>query len=59
MKSYIKFCRSCKKYTMKDICPVCKNETTRPDPQRFSENDKFQKYRIQIMESDGCGKNNS
>lgn len=46
MKSLIRKCEKCGLYTMKDVCDRCGNRTSQAIPQRYSENDRFQKYRI-------------
>ena len=35
-------------YTLKDTCPLCGSKTIVPHPPRFSPEDKFVKYRIEI-----------
>tara|TARA_Y100000034_G_C6531685_1_gene229108 strand:- start:195 stop:353 length:159 start_codon:yes stop_codon:yes gene_type:complete len=42
MKKEIRKCRSCKKYTLKEIC--C-GKTLTPKPAKYSPEDKYSKYR--------------
>jgi len=41
----MKYCYKCKRYTLKDICPVCGEKTRIKDPPRFSPQDRYGKYR--------------
>jgi len=41
----MKICPECKKYTLKDLCPLCKVRTVNPHPPKFSPEDKYGKYR--------------
>ncbi len=41
----IKFCEKCKKYTMKDECAECNENSIRRIPPRYSPDDKNAKYR--------------
>ncbi|MDD3263573.1 MAG: nucleolar RNA-binding Nop10p family protein [Candidatus Nanoarchaeia archaeon] len=43
----IKYCISCKEYTLKDKCPKCGNNTILNVPPKFSIEDKYAKYRRQ------------
>ena len=45
MKSKIKKCLSCNRYTMKEKCPICNAGTVTTIPMRFSPKDKYGKYR--------------
>ncbi|MBC7115364.1 MAG: RNA-protein complex protein Nop10 [Archaeoglobi archaeon] len=45
MKSRIKFCRKCRDYTLKDICPRCGEKTFNTIPPRFSPEDPYGEYR--------------
>lgn len=47
MKTLLRKCKVCGKYTMKDICP-CGNETIVPIPPRFSPQDRFGEYRRRL-----------
>jgi len=41
----MKYCYKCKRYTLKDICPVCGERAYKKEPPRFSPQDKYGKYR--------------
>jgi H/ACA ribonucleoprotein complex subunit 3 len=58
MKTLIRKCPSCGLYAMKNICPNCGSETVMAIPMKYSPADKFQKYRIKILEDENNGKNN-
>lgn len=38
-------CNSCKDYTLKELCPKCKQKTSMPKPPKYSPEDKYAKYR--------------
>jgi len=44
---------SCGKYTLKEVCPVCNIPTFSPHPAKFSPQDKYAKYRIQMKQMAG------
>jgi len=44
----IKKCPVCGRYTLEDYCPVCKSRTKSAHPPRFSPEDRYVKYRIQL-----------
>ncbi len=46
MKHKIRKCKTCQKYTLKEICPICKIETNDPHPPKFSLEDKYIRYRV-------------
>ncbi|ADX85109.1 RNA-protein complex protein Nop10 [Saccharolobus islandicus] len=48
MKWKMKKCPKDNTYTFKDICPVCGYKTMIPHPSRFSPEDKYVKYRIEL-----------
>jgi H/ACA ribonucleoprotein complex subunit 3 len=48
MKWKLRKCPKDKIYTMKDICPICGNKTVIASPPRFSPEDKYVKYRIEL-----------
>ena len=58
MKTLIRKCPHCDLYTMKDVCPVCGGKTVMAIPMKYSPSDKFQQYRIKLLEEDNSGKNN-
>ncbi|MCD6223059.1 MAG: RNA-protein complex protein Nop10 [Thermoplasmata archaeon] len=41
----MKYCYKCKRYTLKDVCPVCGEKTIKKEPPRFSPQDRYGKYR--------------
>ncbi len=43
---------------MKEICPSCGGKTVMAIPMKYSPSDKFQKYRIKMIEDENSGKNN-
>ncbi len=45
MKSRIKKCPSCKKYTLRESCERCGIKTINPTPPKFSPADPYGKYR--------------
>ena len=45
MRSRIRLCKKCLKYTLKESCPECGNDTENTFPPRFSPEDKYGKYR--------------
>ena len=59
MKTLIRKCVNCNKYTMNDKCPECGSETRNTDPLKYSPSDKFQKFRIKEKEDENNGENSS
>ncbi len=45
MKVQILKCESCNLYTFEKECPKCHKKTINPKPAKYSESDKFSKYR--------------
>ncbi|MCX8173020.1 MAG: RNA-protein complex protein Nop10 [Thermoplasmata archaeon] len=45
MSSYIKKCKVCGEYTLKDHCSRCHAPTVSPHPFRFSPEDRYGRYR--------------
>lgn len=45
MTEHILYCRACKQYTMKEICPACAGKTQSVKPAKFSPEDKWGEYR--------------
>ena len=41
----IMWCKKCKKYTLKDICPICGSRTVWKIPPKFSPIDRWGRYR--------------
>jgi len=48
MRRWIKKCKICNIYTMKDICPKCGNKTSEVNPPNVGIEDPYQKYRIKV-----------
>uniref|UniRef100_A0A7J3ZJL0 Ribosome biogenesis protein Nop10 n=1 Tax=Fervidicoccus fontis TaxID=683846 RepID=A0A7J3ZJL0_9CREN len=48
MRGLLKKCPSCGRYTLEDLCPVCKNPTRRAHPSRFSPQDRYVVYRVRL-----------
>lgn len=46
MKFQLRICINCNKYTLKNICKYCKNETKFSHPAKFSPEDRYLKYRV-------------
>ncbi|MBC7081605.1 MAG: RNA-protein complex protein Nop10 [Thermoplasmatales archaeon] len=46
----MKYCKKCRRYTLKKYCTVCNSETQRKEPPRFSPQDKYGKYRRMLKE---------
>ncbi|MHC1630819.1 MAG: RNA-protein complex protein Nop10 [Methanotrichaceae archaeon] len=45
MRSKIRKCKACNRYTLEDVCPVCGKTTSSTKPARFSPEDRYGKYR--------------
>jgi H/ACA ribonucleoprotein complex subunit 3 len=58
MRTLIRICPACKLYTMENTCKNCGTATVMAIPMKYSPADKFQKYRIKILEDEHNGKNN-
>ncbi len=58
MKTLIMKCPSCGLYSMKIMCPHCGAATVMAIPMKYSPADKFQKYRIKMLEEKNNGKDN-
>ncbi len=43
---FIRKCKKCCIYTMKEICPCCNNKTSEINPPNIGLEDPYQKYRI-------------
>lgn len=41
------YCKSCKRYTLEALCPLCNAPTINPIPAKYSPQDKYAKYRRQ------------
>ncbi len=53
MRSLIRKCCKCGRYTLKNICPVCGGKTFMPIPPRFSPEDPYGKYRRMLRKRTG------
>jgi H/ACA ribonucleoprotein complex subunit 3 len=42
------YCKNCKKYTLNEICGICKIKTISKYPPRFSPEDHYGKYRRKL-----------
>jgi len=45
LKTLIKKCFKCKKYTLKEVCPICGIKTFNPHPPKFSLENKYIAYK--------------
>jgi len=45
MKSLMRYCDRCPRYTFEDTCPACGGKTRMPLPPRFSPDDRYGRYR--------------
>ncbi|KAA0001678.1 MAG: RNA-protein complex protein Nop10 [Thermoplasmata archaeon] len=55
----MKFCCSCKKYTLEAICPSCGKKAIQPHPMRFSPQDPYGEYRRRLKKEEKYGKKKS
>ena len=46
MKFQLRKCNFCNKFTLKEKCIQCHNETTSAHPAKYSPDDKYLRYRI-------------
>ncbi len=58
MRSLIRKCTVCGKYTLSEACPACGAKSVYALPPKYSERDRFQKFRIIELRDDLNGKNN-
>ena len=49
----MKKCKNCGKYTLKDACPVCNAATVAPGPAKYSQVDKYARYRRMMKREAG------
>jgi len=57
MRSFLRRCTKCGKYTLDDLCQSCSSPTSTPVPVRFSPDDRYGEYRrISVMEEKENGK---
>ncbi len=52
MRSAMRKCPSCGRYTLKDTCPDCGEHTISPIPPRFSPEDRYGDYRRKLKKSE-------
>ncbi|NLN71347.1 MAG: RNA-protein complex protein Nop10 [Thermoplasmatales archaeon] len=45
MRTVIRVCRSCRRYSMRLKCPECGSDTRHPAPPRYSPEDRYGEYR--------------
>ncbi|MBO8182177.1 MAG: RNA-protein complex protein Nop10 [Archaeoglobus sp.] len=53
MKTRLRKCSECGRYTLKEICPVCGAKTFNPAPPRFSPEDPYGEYRRKLRMEKG------
>ena len=46
MRFQLRNCPKCRKYTLKEKCPVCNEDTKSAHPAKFSPDDKYMRYRL-------------
>jgi H/ACA ribonucleoprotein complex subunit 3 len=46
-------CLKCKRYTLKEICPICGEKTVYPHPPRYSPQDRYGRFRREIIKTEG------
>ncbi len=51
----MKFCNSCKTYTLEEICASCGKKTVQPCPMKFSPQDPYGKYRRKLKKEEKYG----
>ncbi|MEA2054681.1 MAG: RNA-protein complex protein Nop10 [Candidatus Thermoplasmatota archaeon] len=52
----MKYCTSCKRYTLENDCPLCGKKTTQVGPARFSPQDTYGEYRRKLKKEEKYGK---
>lgn len=55
MGGRLAICRTCRRYTLQPLCPVCNEATTTPHPARFSPEDPYGEYRRRLKRLDAKG----
>ena len=55
----MRYCTSCKRYTLDDTCPYCGQKTIKVGPARFSPQDPYGEYRRKLKKEDKYGKKES
>ncbi|HLC88701.1 MAG TPA: RNA-protein complex protein Nop10 [Candidatus Nanoarchaeia archaeon] len=52
MTKHIYKCPSCQQYTLENNCPSCNSATVRPQPPKFSVEDKYARYRREVKKKE-------
>ncbi|MDR3075396.1 MAG: RNA-protein complex protein Nop10 [Candidatus Methanoplasma sp.] len=52
MKSFLRKCTACGRYTLGDICPACGSVSVNPVPAKFSPEDRYGGYRRKSVEEE-------
>ena len=53
MKSMIRKCTACNRFTMLEACSRCGSDTVLAIPPKYSPVDRFQKFRLREMKENG------
>ncbi|MDM7935612.1 MAG: RNA-protein complex protein Nop10 [Methanothrix sp.] len=53
MRSKIRRCRACGRYTLREACPLCDAPTITTRPARFSPEDPYGRYRRALVREAG------
>ena len=46
MRFQLRICHKCSRYTLKENCKICNEETKSAHPAKFSPDDKYMRYRL-------------
>ena len=46
MRFQLRKCTNCNRYSLKEKCPLCNEETISAHPAKFSPDDKYMRYRL-------------
>ncbi len=49
MRTTLKKCKACGRYTLRERCPACKGPTSMALPPRYSPEDRYGAYRRKLM----------
>ncbi|HLB67461.1 MAG TPA: RNA-protein complex protein Nop10 [Thermoplasmata archaeon] len=55
MRTFMRVCRTCRAYTLRDTCPKCGAASASPIPPRYSPEDRHGKYRRLLKKEGGNG----
>ncbi|MCD6480143.1 RNA-protein complex protein Nop10 [Candidatus Bathyarchaeota archaeon] len=44
----LRYCDRCDRYTLGDRCPLCGGHVRIPHPAKFSPDDRYQRYRLEM-----------